>query len=164
MLQLIMKVEEVTFPGVKRREKDLIMCAKEKQCIKGHALHKNLLKDGCTEEVGTKITELGLLCAQTSPKGRPILDEVLTCLNQISCKYWLSQMLTYCLDYHHTYHMLIILLKLYANKFILISFNRSFLRVHLEGRKVERMEDGREKMEERIDIFYHLAKKKNGRT
>ena len=73
-------------------------------------------------------------------------------------------MLTYCLDHHHTYHMLIILLKLYANKFILISFNRSFLRVHLEGRKVERMEDGREKMEERIDIFYHLAEKKNGRT
>lgn len=25
------------------------------------------------------------------------------------------------------------------------------------------MEDGREKMEERIDIFYHLAEKKNGR-
>ena len=82
-----MKVEEMTFTRAKKREKDLIMCAKEKQRIKGHALHKNLLKDGSTEEKATKTTELGLLCAQTSPRGRPILDEVLTCLNQISCKY-----------------------------------------------------------------------------
>ena len=87
MLQLIMKVEEVTFTGAKKRERDLIMCAKEKQHIKGHVVHKNLLKDGCTEEKATKITELGLWCAQTSLRGRPILDEVLTCLNQISCKY-----------------------------------------------------------------------------
>lgn len=81
MLQLIMKVKEVNITRAKKREKDLIMCAKEKQRIKGHAVHKNLLKDGCTEEKATKTTELGLLCAQTSPRGRPILDEVLTCLN-----------------------------------------------------------------------------------
>ncbi|KAL0001958.1 hypothetical protein SO802_015739 [Lithocarpus litseifolius] len=87
MLQLIMKVEEVTFTGARKREKDLIVCAKEKQHIKGHAVHKNLLKDGCTEEKAIKITELGLLCAQPSPRGRPILDEVLTCLNKLSCKH-----------------------------------------------------------------------------
>ena len=87
MLQLIMKAEEVTFTGARKGEKDLIMRAKEKQHIKGHAVHKNLLKEGCTEEKATKITELGLWCAKTSPRGRPILDEVLTCLNQISCKY-----------------------------------------------------------------------------
>nr|POF11980.1 putative serine/threonine-protein kinase pbl8 [Quercus suber] len=87
MLQLIMKVEEVTFTSANKREKDLITCAKEKQLIKGHAVHKNLLKDGCTVEKATKITELALLCAQTSPRGRPILYEVLTRLNQIACKY-----------------------------------------------------------------------------
>lgn len=87
MLQLIMKAEEVIVTGAKKGEKDLIKRAKEMQGIKGHAVHKNLLKDGCTEEKATKITKLGLLCAQPSPRGRPTLDEVLTCLNKISCKY-----------------------------------------------------------------------------
>ena len=41
-------------------------------------------------------------------------------------------MMTYCLDYHHTYHMLIILLKLHANKFF--SFNNKKLQGAVQTR------------------------------